>query len=91
MHMATKKAMAKAARLMATAPKRAKARAGRGLATGLRWRAMKRAMARAARVMGKAKIKVRSRATRSMPTVTKKAMATAAREEDGGKRDGDGD
>jgi hypothetical protein len=34
---------------------------------------------------------VRSRATRLMPTATKKAMATAAREGNGGMRDGDGD
>jgi hypothetical protein len=51
----------------------------------------KSAMARAARAMGMATKKVRSRATRSMPMATKKAMATAAREGNGGKRDGDGD
>ncbi len=55
---------------------------------------MKRAMVRVARVagaMGTTTKQVRSRATRLMPTATKKAMATVAREGNGGKGDGDGD
>jgi hypothetical protein len=41
--------------------------------------------------MGMATKKVMSRATRSMPMAMNEAMATAAREGDGGKRDGNGD
>jgi hypothetical protein len=93
MPTATKGAMATVARLMATAPKRARTRAERGLAMATMVAGNKEGDGKSGKSNGDSNRKGKSRATRLMPTATKKAMAiaTAAREGDGGKRDGNGD